>query len=187
MRAVYFFLRDERLAGGLPTGRATRAGAVDRRTVSIVGRYRIYHRPVRSRRSSGSSGASSRRDCAPSGVPASPSPSGRALQRSTTGWNGNDSCLPVSFFENARAPNVDARSHALTSSPSPFPRHLQAVAGAVATAAIAEVMSAPAAQAAMEVVQVAEGEPFIVNLAWAAIMATFSFSLSLVVWGRSGL
>ena len=35
--------------------------------------------------------------------------------------------------------------------------------------------------------QVAEGEPFIVNLAWAAIMATFSFSLSLVVWGRSGL
>ena len=64
---------------------------------------------------------------------------------------------------------------------------LQAVAGAVATAAIAEVMSAPAAQAAMEVVQVAEGEPFIVNLAWAAIMATFSFSLSLVVWGRSGL
>ena len=37
MRAVYFFLRDERLAGGLPTGRATRAGAVDRRTVSIGG------------------------------------------------------------------------------------------------------------------------------------------------------
>ena len=67
------------------------------------------------------------------------------------------------------------------------PFHLQAVAGVVATAAIAEVMSAPAAQAAMEVVQVAEGEPFIVNLAWAAIMATFSFSLSLVVWGRSGL
>ena len=64
---------------------------------------------------------------------------------------------------------------------------LQAVAGAVATEAIAEVMSAPAAQAAMEVVQVAEGEPFIVNAAWAAIMATFSFSLSLVVWGRSGL
>ncbi len=87
----------------------------------------------------------------------------------------------------SRAPNVDARSHALTSSPPSFLFHLQAVAGAVATAAIAEVMSAPAAQAAMEVVQVAEGEPFIVNLAWAAIMATFSFSLSLVVWGRSGL
>jgi hypothetical protein len=98
MRAVYFFLRDERLAGGLPTGRATRAGAVDRRTVSIVGRYRIYHLPVRSRRSSGSSGASSRRDCAPSGVPASPSPSGRALQRSTTGWNANDSCFACLIF-----------------------------------------------------------------------------------------
>jgi hypothetical protein len=120
MRAVYFFLRDERLAGGLPTGRATRAGAVDRRTVSIVGRYRIYHLPVRSRRSSGSSGASSRRDCAPSGVPASPSPSGRALQRSTTGWNANDSCFACLIFENARAPNVDARSHALTSSPPSF-------------------------------------------------------------------
>jgi hypothetical protein len=29
---------------------------------------------------------------------------------------------------------------------------------------------------------VAEGEPLIVNVAWAAILATFSFSLSLVVW-----
>jgi|TARA_B110000977_G_scaffold3997_1_gene5579 cytochrome b6-f complex subunit 8 len=48
-------------------------------------------------------------------------------------------------------------------------------------------MSAPAAQAAVEMAQLAEGEPFIVNVAWAAIMATFSFSLSLVVWGRSGL
>nr|WEU77909.1 cytochrome b6/f complex subunit VIII [Bupleurum chaishoui]WEU78349.1 cytochrome b6/f complex subunit VIII [Bupleurum chaishoui] len=27
----------------------------------------------------------------------------------------------------------------------------------------------------------------IVNLAWAALMAVFTFSLSLVVWGRSGL
>ena len=74
----------------------------------------------------------------------------------------------------------------------PFPicflfYRLQAVAGVLATAAVAEVMSAPAAQAAMELVQVAEGEPLIVNVAWAAIMATFSFSLSLVVWGRSGL
>lgn len=47
-----FFLRDERLARGLPTGRATRAGAVDRRMVSIVGQYHIRPRPVRSRRSS---------------------------------------------------------------------------------------------------------------------------------------
>nr|YP_010928779.1 cytochrome b6/f subunit N [Tetrataxis salicifolia]YP_010928863.1 cytochrome b6/f subunit N [Ginoria nudiflora]WKK47885.1 cytochrome b6/f subunit N [Tetrataxis salicifolia]WKK47969.1 cytochrome b6/f subunit N [Ginoria nudiflora] len=27
----------------------------------------------------------------------------------------------------------------------------------------------------------------IVSLAWAAVMVVFSFSLSLVVWGRSGL
>nr|YP_009339873.1 cytochrome b6/f complex subunit 8 [Lobelia jasionoides]YP_009405134.1 cytochrome b6/f complex subunit 8 [Lobelia muscoides]APQ39356.1 cytochrome b6/f complex subunit 8 [Lobelia jasionoides]ASA37209.1 cytochrome b6/f complex subunit 8 [Lobelia muscoides] len=27
----------------------------------------------------------------------------------------------------------------------------------------------------------------LVSLAWAALMAVFTFSLSLVVWGRSGL
>nr|UPX00847.1 cytochrome b6/f complex subunit VIII [Potentilla anserina] len=27
----------------------------------------------------------------------------------------------------------------------------------------------------------------IINLAWAALMVVFTFSLSLVVWGRSGL
>nr|YP_009577183.1 cytochrome b6/f subunit N [Nymphoides simulans]AZA06686.1 cytochrome b6/f subunit N [Nymphoides simulans] len=27
----------------------------------------------------------------------------------------------------------------------------------------------------------------VVNLAWAALMVVFTFSLSLVVWGRSGL
>jgi cytochrome b6-f complex subunit 8 len=60
--------------------------------------------------------------------------------------------------------------------------------GAVATGVVAEAFSAAPVQAATEVLgQVAEGEPFIVQLAWAAIMATFSFSLSLVVWGRSGL
>ena len=63
----------------------------------------------------------------------------------------------------------------------------QAVAGVLAAGAVYEAMSAPAAQAAMELVQVAEGEPLIVNVAWGALMATFSFSLSLVVWGRSGL
>ncbi len=34
---------------------------------------------------------------------------------------------------------------------------------------------------------VAQGEPFIVQLGWAATCVVFSFSLSLVVWGRSGL
>lgn len=42
-------------------------------------------------------------------------------------------------------------------------------------------------QAAQEVVQVAEGEPLIVQLGWASLCATFSFSLAMVVWGRSGL
>ncbi|GFH05996.1 uncharacterized protein HaLaN_00551, partial [Haematococcus lacustris] len=55
---------------------------------------------------------------------------------------------------------------------------------AVTAAALA---IAPAAQAAQEVMMVAEGEPFIVQLGWAATCVMFSFSLSLVVWGRSGL
>lgn len=46
---------------------------------------------------------------------------------------------------------------------------------------------APAAQAAQEAMMVAEGEPFIVQLGWAATCVMFSFSLSMVVWGRSGL
>lgn len=32
-----------------------------------------------------------------------------------------------------------------------------------------------------------QGEPFIVQLGWAATCVMFSFSLSLVVWGRSGM
>lgn len=32
----------------------------------------------------------------------------------------------------------------------------------------------------------AEGEPAIVQIGWAATCVMFSFSLSLVVWGRSG-
>ncbi len=36
-------------------------------------------------------------------------------------------------------------------------------------------------------VSVPQGEPAIVQIAWAATCVMFSFSLSLVVWGRSGL
>ena len=32
-----------------------------------------------------------------------------------------------------------------------------------------------------------QGEPIIQNIGWAATAAMFSFSLALVVWGRSGL
>lgn len=60
-----------------------------------------------------------------------------------------------------------------------------AVAGAAAAAAALTII--PVAQAAQEVLTVAEGEPTIVQIGWAATAVMFTFSLSLVVWGRSGL
>ena len=86
----------------------------------------------------------------------------------------------------------------------------------VATAALLSAVTlaaAPAAQAAQEAFQLAEvkslplimpesqnsfinkltqlmniqGEPLIVQLGWSATAAVFSFSLALVVWGRSGM
>ncbi len=59
-----------------------------------------------------------------------------------------------------------------------------AVLAGVSTAALA---LAPAAQAAQEAMMLAEGEPAIVQVGWAAVCVMFSFSLSLVVWGRSGM
>lgn len=59
-----------------------------------------------------------------------------------------------------------------------------ALAAGVSSLAMAMV---PAAQAAQEVMMVAEGEPAIVQIGWAATCVMFSFSLSLVVWGRSGM
>ena len=59
-----------------------------------------------------------------------------------------------------------------------------ALSSAVGAAVIALT---PAAQAAQEFAQVAEGEPLLVSVGWGALMASFSFSLCLVVWGRSGL
>lgn len=56
-----------------------------------------------------------------------------------------------------------------------------------AGAASVAMALAPAAQAASEVMMVAEGEPAIVQVGWAAVCVMFSFSLSLVVWGRSGM
>ena len=60
----------------------------------------------------------------------------------------------------------------------------------IATTALvaASVVSPEASHAAQNVIaQVAEGEPFLVDVAWGAILSSFSFSLALVVWGRSGL
>ncbi|CAL5222758.1 g5169 [Coccomyxa viridis] len=63
----------------------------------------------------------------------------------------------------------------------------QAVAAASAVSVVALAAAAPAAQAATEMMQLAEGEPFIVNIGWAMLAASFSFSLAAVVWGRSGM
>jgi len=60
-------------------------------------------------------------------------------------------------------------------------------AGTVALSALTAVATTPAAQAAQEAMMMAEGEPAIVQIGWAACAAMFTFSLSLVVWGRSGL
>lgn len=79
----------------------------------------------------------------------------------------------------------------------------------VASVSAVALALAPAAQAATEAFVMAEvrtrvsdvqqvilltfgsfhhqGEPLIVQVAWAALCVMFSFSLSLVVWGRSGL
>lgn len=59
-----------------------------------------------------------------------------------------------------------------------------AIAAGVSAIAMAAV---PAAQAAQEAMMLAEGEPAIVQIGWAATCVMFSFSLSLVVWGRSGM
>eukprot|EP00877_Chromochloris_zofingiensis_P010491 jgi/Chrzof1/5696/Cz16g12040.t1_PETN[v5.2] len=64
----------------------------------------------------------------------------------------------------------------------------KAVVAAAATGLSALAIAvAPAAQAAQEAFMVAEGEPAIVQIGWAALCVMFSFSLSLVVWGRSGM
>jgi len=84
--------------------------------------------------------------------------------------------------------NPSVRVNERLTSACVYSRVQVAVASAAASVVAAVASAAPAHAAVVEAVgQVAEGEPFIVNVAWAAIMATFSFSLSLVVWGRSGL
>eukprot|EP00890_Picochlorum_soloecismus_P002536 jgi/Picsp_1/3283/NSC_06123-R1_---NA--- len=59
--------------------------------------------------------------------------------------------------------------------------------GTAALSLLTAVAATPAAQAAQEAMVMAEGEPAIVQVGWAATAVMFTFSLSLVVWGRSGL
>jgi hypothetical protein len=85
------------------------------------------------------------------------------------------SCLLIHFTHTSR-------SH---TSPSLTSKQQQAFAVAALSAAALAV--APAAQAAQEAMMLAEGEPAIVQFGWAATAAMFTFSISLVVWGRSGM
>eukprot|EP01025_Chloroclados_australasicus_P021239 TRINITY_DN222_c0_g1_i1.p2 TRINITY_DN222_c0_g1~~TRINITY_DN222_c0_g1_i1.p2 ORF type:complete len:106 (-),score=18.14 TRINITY_DN222_c0_g1_i1:202-519(-) len=62
----------------------------------------------------------------------------------------------------------------------------QKIAVASAAAAFATAI-APAAQAAQEVAMTAEGEAAIIQVGWGVLAASFSLSLAMVVWGRSGL
>jgi len=54
------------------------------------------------------------------------------------------------------------------------------------TGAVVGLATPGAAEAAQELATVAGGEPELVKLGWGALLATFSFSIALVVWGRSG-
>ncbi|KAL6778636.1 PETN1 [Auxenochlorella protothecoides x Auxenochlorella symbiontica] len=66
-------------------------------------------------------------------------------------------------------------------------RDHKVVAAATGTIASAAMLLAPAALAAQEHMMLAEGEPILVQVGWAATCVIFTFSISLVVWGRSGL
>ncbi|GBF94959.1 hypothetical protein Rsub_07460 [Raphidocelis subcapitata] len=54
-------------------------------------------------------------------------------------------------------------------------------------AAGASVLALAVPQAAQAAQEAFMGEPPIVQVGWAALCVMFSFSLSLVVWGRSGM
>eukprot|EP00891_Asterochloris_glomerata_P003518 jgi/Astpho2/3518/Aster-x0584 len=82
-------------------------------------------------------------------------------------------------LRSAARPVVCRRSLKTTATANKEQQQPKVVLGA--TAAALMLAAAPAAQAANE------GEPFIVQLGWAMTCAVFTFSLSLVVWGRSGL
>jgi len=60
-------------------------------------------------------------------------------------------------------------------------------AAAAGVSAFAALAIPQAAQAAQEAFMLADGEPALVQIGWAATCVMFSFSLSLVVWGRSGM
>jgi cytochrome b6-f complex subunit 8 len=86
----------------------------------------------------------------------------------------------------AMAPAAQVR----TANPSYIPpcaHHPPCIHHACASTSPHHTLGEHLTQAAQEAMMVAEGEPLIVSVGWAALCVMFSFSLSLVVWGRSGL
>lgn len=66
-------------------------------------------------------------------------------------------------------------------------KQVSIAAAAASVSAFAAMAIPAAAQAAQEAMVIADGEPALVQVGWAATCVMFSFSLSLVVWGRSGM
>lgn len=100
---------------------------------------------------------------------------GVALPSSKTGRSGVSTC-PSRATRRALVVRASNEKKATTT---------VAAAGVAATAlAVALPETSSAAQ---EVMTLAQGEPVIVVVGWAALAASFTISLALVVWGRSGL
>lgn len=91
------------------------------------------------------------------------------------------------IVQNIRSLHFTSSHHHPISTPLILLAFLILQAAAVAALSAAALAIAPAAQAAQEAMMMAEGEPTIVQIGWAATAVMFTFSLSLVVWGRSGL
>jgi cytochrome b6-f complex subunit 8 len=87
----------------------------------------------------------------------------------------------------AAAPKVAARRSLRVQAAASASQKAGVAAAAASVSAFAAMAVPQAAQAAQEAFMVADGEPALVQIGWAATCVMFSFSLSLVVWGRSGM
>merc|ERR1712137_705568 len=109
------------------------------------------------------------------------------VHRSVACFRPTSSCQPaqMAFTTLARKPVVAAQATRKAVVPKALSKeHKLAVASAAAAFATA---IAPAAQAAQGVAMTAEGEAPIIQIGWGFLAASFSVSLAMTVWGRSGL
>eukprot|EP00210_Caulerpa_lentillifera_P009649 g9205.t1 len=96
----------------------------------------------------------------------------------------------TSFFTNTpQLTTVRPLSRRLSTTTHASLKEIQNEKVMISTAAItaAACVLPQIASAAQEVIQLAEGEPLIVQAGWAALAASFTMSIAIVVWGRSGL